>query len=101
MGEKSFPAKTKPRCGICGKRFKKGSTRYRINLEIISDFDGYIEDFSKKPEDYLEKKIEKILDETKNKTEKELEEEIYLKRNWLVCTNCREKFIRFLKKIND
>ena len=96
MNEKPSSSKTKLRCDICGKRFRKGGTRYRINLEIISDFDGYIEDFSKKPEDYLEKKIEKILDETKNKTEKELEEEIYLKRNWLVCINCREKFLRRL-----
>lgn len=96
MNEKPSSSKTKLRCDICGKRFRKGGTRYRINLEIISDFDGYIEDFSKKPEDYLEKKIEKILDETKNKTEKELEEEIYLKRNWLVCINCRENFLRRL-----
>ena len=101
MDEKSLPAKAKPRCDICGKRFKKGGTRYRINLEIISDFDGYIEDFSKKPEDHLDKKIGKILIQTQDMTEKELEEEIYLKRNWLVCTNCREKFIRFLKKINE
>jgi len=98
MNEKSSTAKTKLRCDFCGRRFKKGGTRYRINLQIISDFDGYIEDFSKKPEDYLEKKIDKILDETKDLTEKELEEEVYLKRNWLVCTNCREKFIRFLKE---
>jgi len=99
MDEKSFSAKTKLRCDICGRRFKKGGTRFRINLEIISDFDGYIEDVSKKPEDHLEKKIGKILDETKDMTEKELEEEIYLKRNWLVCTNCREKFLRFLKDL--
>ena len=99
MDEKSFSAKTKLRCDICGRRFKKSGTRYRINLEIVSDFDGYIEDFSKKPKDHLEKKIGKILDETKDMTEKELEEEIYLKRNWLVCTNCREKFLRFLKDL--
>jgi ribosomal protein L14E/L6E/L27E len=91
--------RTKLRCDICGKRFRKGGTRYRINLEIISDFDGYIENVSKKPEDYLEKKIEKILEETKDKSEKELEEEIYLKRNWLVCVNCREKFVKFLKEL--
>ncbi|MCK4223893.1 MAG: hypothetical protein KAX39_01850 [candidate division Zixibacteria bacterium] len=99
MTEKSPSSKTKLRCDLCGKRFKKGGMRYRINLEIISDFDGYIEDFSKKPEDYLEKKIEGVLEETKDMTEKELEEEVYLKRNWLVCINCREKFLRFLKKL--
>jgi hypothetical protein len=96
MNEHSSP-KTKPRCDICGKRFKKGGTRYRINLEVISDFDGYIQDFSKKPEDHLKKKIEEILDQTKDMTEEELEEEVYLKRNWLVCVNCREKLLRSLE----
>jgi ribosomal protein L14E/L6E/L27E len=99
MNENSNTPKTKLRCDVCGKRFRKGGTRYRINLEIISDFDGYIEDVSKKPEDYLEKKVKKILDETKDMSEKELEEEICLKRKWQVCVNCREKFITFLKEL--
>jgi len=99
MHERLSNPPAKLRCGICGKRFRKGGTRYRINLEIISDFNGYIEDVSKKPEDYLEKKIVTILDQTKNMSEKELEEEVYLKRNCLVCLNCREKFIMFLKEL--
>ena len=95
MREKS--PRTKLRCDLCGRRFKKGGTRYRINLEVISDFDGHIEDFSKKPDDYLKKKVEKILDETKEMSEEELAEEVYLKRNWLVCVNCRERFKRSLE----
>jgi ubiquitin len=98
MNENSNTPKTKLRCDVCGKRFRKGGTRYRINLEIISDFDGYIEDVSKKPEDFLEKKIKTILNETKEVTEKELEEEVYLKRHGLVCVNCREEFLRLLGK---
>jgi len=98
MNEKSSPGKAKLRCDICGKRFKKGGTRYRINIEVISDFDGYIEDFSKKPQGYLEKKIEKIIKETKELTEKELEEEVYLKRHGLICVNCREDFLKLLGK---
>jgi hypothetical protein len=98
MNSKSLPQKQKLRCDVCGKRFKKGQTRYRINLEVISDFDGYIEDFSKKPEDYVEKKIGKIIKETKKMAEKELEEEVYLKRHWLMCVNCREEFLKLLGK---
>jgi hypothetical protein len=90
--------KQKIRCDVCGKRFKKGRTRYRINVEVSSDFDGYIEDFSKKPQDYLEKKIQKIIEETEEMTEKELEEEVYLKRHGLICINCREEFLKLLKK---
>ncbi len=98
MNSKSATKKQRLRCDVCGKRFKKGQTRYRINLEVISDFDRYIEDFSKKPENYLEKKIHKILKETKEKTEKELEEEVYLERHWLMCVGCREEFLKLLKK---
>jgi hypothetical protein len=101
MNEKLPSSKTKLRCDICGKRFKKGGTRYRINLEIASDFDGHIQDFSKKPEDYLKKKIERILDQTKDMTEEELDEEVYLKRDWLVCIDCREKFLGVLKKLSE
>ena len=98
MNDKSSP-KTKQRCDICGKRFKKGGTRYRINFEVISDFDGYIQDFSQKPEDHLRKEIEKILEETKDMTEEELEEEVYLKRNWLVCVDCRTRLLRLLERL--
>lgn len=98
MNSKSSSGKEKLRCDVCGKRFKKGGTRYRINLEVISGFDGCIEDFSKKPEDYLEKKIQKIIKQTEKMTAKELEEEVYLKRRWLLCVNCREEFLKLLGK---
>ena len=98
MNSESSSQKQKLRCDVCGKRFKKGQTRYRINIEVISDFDGYIEDFSKKPGDFLEKKIQEIIKETEKMTEKELEEEVYLKRHGLICVNCREDFLKLLKK---
>ena len=87
----------KLRCGFCGKRFKKGSTRYRIRIEVASDFDGYLEDWSKKPEDLLQKRIEKTLEDTRDMTEKEIEEQIYLKREFLACVKCREDFLKTLR----
>jgi hypothetical protein len=101
MDEKTPNKTAKLRCDFCGKRFKKGGTRYRINFEAISDFDGYIEDFSKRPNDYLEEKIAGILDQTKDMTEEEIEEEVYLKRNWLVCVGCRERLLRVLRRLSD
>ena len=100
MNSKSSSGKEKLRCDVCGKRFKKGATGYRINIEVISDFDGYIEDFSKKPKDYSEKKIQKMIKETEKMTEKELEEEVYLQRHLLMCVNCREKFLKLLGKFS-
>jgi hypothetical protein len=88
---------TKLRCDFCGKRFKKGGTRYRIKIEVVSDFDGYLEDWSKKPNDFLQRKIKKTLEDTKDMTEKEIEEQVYLKREFLACVKCREKFLKNLK----
>jgi hypothetical protein len=84
----------KLRCDFCGKRFKKGGTRYRIKIEVISDFNGYLEDWSKKPEDYLQRKVELAIQDTKNMTEKEIEEQIYLKREFLSCVRCKDKFLK-------
>jgi hypothetical protein len=98
MNSESSTRRKRLRCEVCGKRFKKGGTRYRINLEVISDFDGYIEDFSKKPEGYLKPKLDKIMKETKEMTEEQLEEDVYLQRQWLMCVNCREQFLKTLEK---
>ncbi|KPL02760.1 MAG: hypothetical protein AMJ90_04965 [candidate division Zixibacteria bacterium SM23_73_2] len=91
----------KPRCEFCGKRFRRGKTRYRVKLEMISDFDGYLEDLSEKPVDFMEKRIKKIIEDTKDLTEKEIEEQIYLKREFLVCIGCREKFLLILEKLKE
>jgi len=99
MSERPSSEKVKARCEVCGKRFKKGATRYRVSLEIVSDFDGHIEDFSNKPDDHLQKKIGEMLKQTEKMSEQELEEEIYLKRNWRVCVNCRAKFLRLLEQL--
>jgi len=99
MSLESFSDHRKLRCDFCGKRFKKGGTRYRLRLELFSDFDGYLEDFSKKPDSFLKERIEKILEQTKDKTQKELEEEIYLKMDLLLCISCRDLFCRSLKEL--
>jgi len=94
---KKEKSERKLRCDFCGKRFKKGGTRYRIKVEVISDFDGYLEDWSKKPEDFLQKRIQEMLEHTKDMTEKEIEEQVYLKREFLTCVKCRERFCENLR----
>jgi hypothetical protein len=88
----------KLRCVHCGKRFKKGGVKYNILIEVASDFDGYVEDWSKKPLDYLEKQMAKLEKEFEQKDEKEIEEEVYLRRKSLFCPKCREKFLQMWGK---
>lgn len=89
--------KKKLRCIRCGKRLKKGGLKYNIKLEVASDFDGYLEDFSNKPLNYLEKRLKSLEQDLEKRTEKELEEDVYIQKSFLVCEECRDLFVRILK----
>ena len=90
--------KKKVRCAKCGKRLKKGGLKYNIKIQVASDFDGYLEDYSKKPLDYLEKRLKMLEKDLEYRTEKELEEDVYIEKSFLVCGKCRDRFIRSLKE---
>lgn len=90
--------KKKERCARCGKRLKKGGLKYNIKVQVVSDFDGYLEDYSKKPQDYLEKKLLKLERDFQDKTEEELLEDIYIEKSLLTCESCRDWFVSNLKE---
>jgi hypothetical protein len=90
--------KKKVRCIKCGKRLKKGGLKYNIKIQVASDFDGYLEDYSKKPLDYLEKRLRMLEKDLEHKTEKELGEDVYIEKSFLVCEGCRDRFVEILKK---
>ncbi|MCJ7507804.1 MAG: hypothetical protein MUO85_03615 [candidate division Zixibacteria bacterium] len=90
--------KKKARCAKCGKRLKKGGLKYNIRVEVASDFDGYLEDYSKKPLDFLENRLKILEEDLKNRSEKELEEDVYIERSFLVCEGCRDQFVKILRE---
>lgn len=81
------------RCARCGRRFRKGGTYYTVKAELISVFDGHIND---RAADF-EKKLGEIEKELKDTPEKELEEQVYKKIEYLVCVACRDEIDEFLK----
>ncbi|HEX9917169.1 MAG TPA: hypothetical protein VGB16_05470 [candidate division Zixibacteria bacterium] len=91
-------AKKKARCAKCGKRLKKGGLKYNIRVEVASDFDGYLEDYSKKPLDYLENRLKILEEDLKDRKELELEEDVYIERSFLVCGECRDRFVKILRE---
>ncbi len=88
----------KARCARCGKRLKRGGLKYNIKIQVVSDFDGYLEDYSKKPQDYLEKQLLKLEKDLNDKTEEELSEDVYIEKSLLTCERCRDWFVGNLKE---
>jgi hypothetical protein len=82
----------KARCARCGKRLKKGGVSYRLRAELISRFDGYIQDKGKD----LDETLEKIESDVAGMSEEELEKQVYQKIEYIVCSSCRDEIERFL-----
>jgi len=93
--------KRKVNCAQCGRRLKRGGLKYNIKIQVVSDFDGYLEDYRRKPLDYLEKKLQTLERDLAYRTSKELEEDVNLERVFLVCEECRDVFVRSLKRFED
>ena len=86
----------KRRCHLCGKRFKKGGLKYHLKAELISDFDGYLSVPYDEKKDYAQE-IKDTIEASKGKSEKELEEEVYQKFEFLLCVDCKKRLVSFLK----
>jgi hypothetical protein len=76
-------------CLRCGKSLPRGSLKYIVDLQVYADFDGYL---AEEGED-LELSLGKVLEEAEGRDEEELEEEVYLRQLYLVCKDCRDRFL--------
>ena len=89
-------SKQPARCGRCGKRLKKGGDNYRLECIVYADFDGFI-DLAAGGENL--KKMAADIEES-GLSEAELEEQVYFNLKQMLCLDCREQVIDFLKR-ND
>ncbi len=83
----------KKRCSKCGTRIKKGGVAYWLKAELISAFDGHI-NFDEKTD--LKNYIDTVNVELEGQSPEEIEEQIYKKFEYLVCTKCRDELDRLL-----
>ena len=81
------------RCARCGRRLRKGGVYYTLTAELASSFDGYIIEGG----NGFEERLEKIQSEVAGLNEEELQEQVYKKYEYLVCSGCRDEIDRLLK----
>ncbi|NOZ88032.1 MAG: hypothetical protein GXP49_17585 [Deltaproteobacteria bacterium] len=76
------------RCSRCGKNLPQGSVKYIMKLTITADFDGFLEE-----KDTGSLDTEALLSSIHEKTEEELEDEVWIERVFLLCQECRNKIV--------
>ncbi len=77
------------RCARCGRPLIKGSTAYRVRIDVTSTFDGYI---PYDPTEDTAAKLRKIAEELRSLPPELIEEEVHQEFTFLICLACKERF---------
>jgi hypothetical protein len=76
-------------CVRCGKNLPPGSLKYIVDLQVYADFDGYLDE----EEGDVRTRMKKLVEEIEQKDEADLAEEVYLRQIYLICKDCRDRFL--------
>lgn len=76
-------------CIRCGKSLPPGSLKYIVDLQVYADFDGVL------PEEEGEvlPRMKRLVEEMELMDEADLEKEVYLRQVYLICRDCRDRFL--------
>ncbi len=77
------------RCNCCSKELSIGGVKYIIEIKSFADFDGFIDEHPGE----LEEGVNDILDVVESLDEEELEQEVFEEQIFILCKECRDKFI--------
>lgn len=76
-------------CMRCGKVLKPGSLKYLVNIKVVADFDGIINESDNNSEEM----ITEILNEIEEIEAEELERDVYEEFNLVLCKVCKDLFV--------
>ncbi len=82
------------RCRRCNKEIPFGGTRYLVNVEIVSAFDGFLPDYEE-DESHLVKLLED-LEQNEELDEAQLENDVHQEFTLVLCRKCKQKLVEHL-----
>ncbi|NLH48284.1 MAG: hypothetical protein GX444_06740 [Myxococcales bacterium] len=74
-------------CERCERELPLGSTKYRLYLEITSDWDGYLPD----PDGQAD--AAELIEKAAKLDQETLEQQIHLETSMLICPQCRREIL--------
>ena len=84
-------------CDRCEAELPLGSTKYKVRVEITSDFDGYLPASDFEDDEERSRFLEKIAKLDQNT----MEDQVHMEINLLLCPACRQRFIEDLDLATD
>lgn len=77
-------------CQKCGRALKPGATKYRLKVELVSMFDGYIEEEDEMPEEHFENLVRSLSRKDPGELMKDVAQTISL----VICRACRNNLVK-------
>jgi hypothetical protein len=74
-------------CARCGRLFRDGQTRYLVIINVVADFDGTLGPPGAPGE------LTKLWKEVEEKSEEELQNEVFQKLSFTLCKPCRDSWV--------
>ena len=78
------------KCQKCGRPFKPGQLRYHLKIELVSMFDGVIEEPDRDVDEELERLIQALARQDSDAVAKDVAAEFSL----VICRECRNKVMQ-------
>lgn len=76
-------------CIRCGKDLPPGSLKYIVDLQVYADFDGYLPE----EEGNIGFRMKRLVEDMEAKDEVDLQGDVYLRQVYLICRDCRDRFL--------
>jgi hypothetical protein len=81
----------------CGRILKPGSLKYLVNIKVVADFDGVINE----GEGDIDEMINDVLKQIEDMDAEELERDVYEELNLVLCKICKDHFVRHSLNISE
>ncbi|MEW6265904.1 MAG: hypothetical protein AB1641_22760 [Thermodesulfobacteriota bacterium] len=80
----------RPSCQKCGRLLQPGELSYQVKIELVSTFDGYIEE---SPGD-VDQEIDKLLETLAHQNPKQAADDVAQTIMLTLCRNCRNRLVK-------
>ena len=79
-----------PVCGKCGRVLKPGELKYKVTIDLVSMYDGYIEESDQDVEEEIERLIDALSRQDPEDAAKDVAQTILL----VMCRQCRNALVK-------
>ena len=76
-------------CEKCGRALKPGELKYKVTIDLVSMYDGYIEE----SDEDVEEEIERLIDALSRQDPDEAAKDVAQTINLVMCRQCRNELV--------